>query len=90
MSVTQKRDVSVAPDLVDLLEDAVASGEYSTASDVVNDALRVWRESRDTKRIDVETLRRLCHEGLESGPAVDAETEFKRLREKYAKAIPPA
>jgi antitoxin ParD1/3/4 len=88
MSVTQKLDVSVAPDLVDLLEDAVASGEYT--SDVVNDALRVWRESRDTKRIDVETLRRLCHEGLESGPAVDAETEFKRLREKYAKAIPPA
>jgi hypothetical protein len=35
---------------------------------------------------DVETLRRLVREGLDSGPSLDGDTVFAKLREKYMKA----
>jgi antitoxin ParD1/3/4 len=86
MSLTKKLDVAVEEDLVPFVDAAVASGEYDTPSDVVNDALRVWRHARDAGQLDVDTLRRLWREGVNSGVAVDAEPEFKRLLEKYSAA----
>ena len=86
MPASRKVDVALAPDLAPLLDDAVASGEFSNESDVVNDALRLWRHTRQASQLDVETLRRLWREGLNSGASIEAEPEFRRLREKYADA----
>ena len=42
--------------------------------------------SERTKTLTVELLRGLCQEGIDSGPPVDGEPVFRRLREKYAQA----
>jgi antitoxin ParD1/3/4 len=86
MSATRTLDVAVASDLLPLLDEAVASGEYGTASDVVNDALRVWRKAREANQLSPESLRLLWREGLDSGPAVSAEAEFQRLLDKFSDA----
>ena len=73
MTQITKISVALTAEMADLLKQAVESGEYATASEVVRDALRDWNEKRivrDTLRQrQVEELRRLWEEGLASGPA---------------------
>jgi antitoxin ParD1/3/4 len=48
--------------------EAVESGEYASSSEVVREALRDWKRRRARGMKEVEELRRLCAEGLASGP----------------------
>ena len=84
MPNVEKISVALPPDMVGLLRAAVASGEYASASEVIRDAMRDWKMKRKIAELDVEDLRRLVREGIESGAAVDADTVFARLRSKYA------
>jgi len=49
------------------IDAAVASGDYSTASEVVRDALRAWKQQRTDREAESQRLRRLWEEGLASG-----------------------
>lgn len=84
MANVEKISVALPPEMVGLLREAVASGEYASASEVIRDAMRDWKLKRKIAELDVDDLRRLVQEGVESGPAVDADTVFARLRSKYA------
>ena len=84
MANVEKISVALPPDMVGLLRAAVASGEYASASEVIREAMRDWKMKRKIAELDVEDLRRLVQDGIESGPAVDAETVFARLCSKYA------
>ena len=84
MANVEKISVALPPDMVGLLRAAVASGEYASVSEVIRDAMRDWKMKRKIAELDVEDLRRLVQEGIESGPAVDADTVFARLLSKYS------
>jgi antitoxin ParD1/3/4 len=73
--------------MVAVVRAAVESGEYSSASEVIREALRAWKLKRKVEALEVEELRRLVREGIESGPSVDADLVFSRLKAKYA-ALP--
>lgn len=68
MAAAKSLSVTLEPDMALQVEDAVASGAYASASDVVADALNRWREQRALES-DPEVLRRLWREGLDSGEA---------------------
>jgi antitoxin ParD1/3/4 len=85
MRKIDKISIALPHDLVAEVKAAVERGEYSTTSEVVRDALRDWRLKRKVEALDVEDLKRLVQEGIDSGPSVDAETVFARLRAKYTK-----
>lgn len=68
MAAAKSLSVTLEPDMALQVEDAVASGAYASASDVVADALNRWREQRALES-DPEILRRLWREGLDSGEA---------------------
>ncbi len=84
MSKVEKISVALPPEMVEELRSAVASGEYASASEVIRDAIRDWKQKRKIAELDAETLRRLAQEGIESGPGIDADLVFARLRAKYA------
>ena len=84
MGKVEKISIALPHDMVADLKAAVDRGEYATTSEAIREALRDWRLKRKVEELDVEDLRRLVQEGIESGPSVDAETVFARLRAKYA------
>ncbi len=88
MSNVQKVSVALTPELMALLEEAVESGEYTSASEVIRDALRHWKEHRACQNFSTEELRSLWQEGIESGPSrfgsIDAIK--KEARRRAAKA----
>ena len=68
MGHMDKRSATLSEDLAQTVDEVVAAGEYASASDVISDALRQWKERRDLFGYSVEELRRLIQEGIDSGP----------------------
>jgi antitoxin ParD1/3/4 len=68
MSNAQKVSVALTPEFIALLKEAVDTGEYTSASEVIRDALRSWKLRRTHQDLAVDDLRRLWQEGIVSGP----------------------
>jgi antitoxin ParD1/3/4 len=63
----------------------IESGRYSSASEVVRDALRLLEEHEELRETQLKNLRQQLQEGRESGPGIPADRVFERLEEKYSK-----
>ena len=64
MATVEKRSISLTSELATLVDEAVASGEFGNASEMIREALRQWKDRRDLHGYTVEELRLLWHEGL--------------------------
>ena len=84
MGHVDKRSISLSPELAAAVDGAVEAGEFNSASEVVRDALRQWKERRDLLGYTVEELRLLWDEGVASGQAKPGGEVMERLRVKYA------
>jgi antitoxin ParD1/3/4 len=67
------------------IKQKVESGRYSSASEVVRDALRLLEEREELRETQIKTLRQQLQEGRESGPGIPADKVFDRLEAKYGK-----
>jgi antitoxin ParD1/3/4 len=85
MAGVKKVSIALTEELVRDIEAAVASGEYSTASEVVRDALRLWKRDYEAY---IRRLRRLVEDGQASGEPVeggfDAADIIRRGRARLA------
>ena len=88
MPNVEKVSVALTTQQANLLREAVDSGEYATASEVVRDALRAWQEKWEARQADIRRLRELWDEGKASGPAqpLDFDVLRKEARSKLAEA----
>lgn len=67
MPTVEKVSVALSSELLEMVKDAVASGEYASASEVIREALRDWRLRQPLRQAEVERLRKAWAEGLDSG-----------------------
>ncbi len=68
MGQVDKRSITLSPELAQAVDDVVAAGEYASASEVIRDALRQWKDRRDLFGYTLDELRKLVQEGIDSGP----------------------
>jgi len=81
MTTIEKLSIALTPELAAAVREAVGSGRYATASEVIRDALRVWQQHRSA---ETAWLRRAWEEGIASGPATEGgPTVMARLEERY-------
>ena len=88
MSKVEKLSVALTPDMAAEIRAAVQDGDYGSVSEVVRDALRDWRLRRKVETLEIDELRRLVQEGIDSGPSLEADAVFARLRARFGQ--PPA
>jgi antitoxin ParD1/3/4 len=60
-------NVNLSPQLEDMVRQKVTSGLYTSASEVVRDALRLMEEKDQLRAIKLEQLRQDIKDGLNSG-----------------------
>ena len=58
-------DVTLTPELEHLIQDKVASGLYTSESEVIREALRLLKDRDELKFLAVEDLRREIRKGLD-------------------------
>jgi|EndMetStandDraft_4_1072995.scaffolds.fasta_scaffold988045_2 antitoxin ParD1/3/4 len=85
MGRMEKLDIELPAELSDAVEEAVASGEYASASDVVLGALKEWKATRLIHGYTVEEMRALVDEAEASGDLIDGEEAFRRIKEEFEK-----
>lgn len=69
----------------DLMEEAVRRGEYATAGEIVQEALREWQERREAPGLDAAALRALWDAGKASGAAQPL--DFDELRAEARRTL---
>lgn len=73
-------NINLTPQLEALVRDKVASGRYSSASEVVREALRLLEEQDQLRALRLESLRQAVREGLDSGSAGPLDIEAIKAR----------
>jgi antitoxin ParD1/3/4 len=87
MANVEKISVALTPEMAATMRQVVEAGEYASASEVMREALREWKLRRTQREKAVEELRRLWDEGIASGPAVDGDEAFARMRARLEDKI---
>lgn len=80
-------NVSLTPELDKFIADKVASGRYTSASEVVREALRLLEEHEKSRAARLEEFNRELQariDAADGGELVTAEESFRRIREKSA------
>ena len=83
MQNVEKLSIALTAEQAAMVREAVKGGEYASSSEVIREALRLWKTEQQARASELEELRRLWREGIESGPAEDGPTVFARLRRRY-------
>jgi antitoxin ParD1/3/4 len=81
----EKMSVAVTPEMAGAVRAAVESGQYASASEVIREALRLWKSHQAVRAREVEALRRAWQEGIESGPATPL--DFAEVKAKGRAAL---
>jgi antitoxin ParD1/3/4 len=80
-------NVSLTPELEKYVADKVASGRYTSASEVVREALRMLEEYEQSRAVRLAEFNRELHARIDSlnrGEFVTAEESLRRIQEKSA------
>jgi antitoxin ParD1/3/4 len=84
MAVAEKISIALPPEMVSIVRDAVATGEYASSSEVIRDALRDWTHKRTLRQQGLAELRELWREALhDKTPGITADEVLDRLERKY-------
>ncbi len=67
MAAVEKLSIALTPEMAEEVRMAVKSGEYASSSEVIREALRDWRRKRALLDQEIEELRGLWREGVDSG-----------------------
>jgi len=79
MERLEKLNIEVPKEISDIVDEAVASGQFSSAGEVVSSALSEWKVARSFGEYSLDELRTLVAEGEESGEPIDGEGAFRRV-----------
>ena len=83
----KKMNVSLTPELENFVQAKVISGRYTSASEVVREALRLLEDQDQSRAAQLEVFRSgvdLRLASLDRGEGVDGESVFAQIRETTA------
>ena len=81
--MTQHVELDLSSEVFTQVEQAVMAGEFATASDAVNHALREWTEQRVSGSINTDALHKAWDEvDLNAPPGAAPEVVFRRLMQQ--------
>jgi antitoxin ParD1/3/4 len=79
-------NVNLTPQLEEMVRAKVSSGLYTSASEVVREALRLMEEQDRLRQVKLEELRREVRKGLDSGPSAAWDASALKQKARARKA----
>jgi Arc/MetJ-type ribon-helix-helix transcriptional regulator len=75
--------IELSPDMSELVESVVQSGDFQSPEEVVAAALNAWQVQRMLTNFTPEELDGLIQEALDSGDPIDGDESFRRVRAQF-------
>jgi antitoxin ParD1/3/4 len=85
--MTMATSYSIGKHFEAFIESLIASGRYSTASEIIRDGLRLIEEREQDREAKLEWLRAEIQKGLDSGPAEEVGDMFARIKAEGRKRL---
>ncbi|WP_373526623.1 type II toxin-antitoxin system ParD family antitoxin [Nostoc sp.] len=85
MPNVEKISVALTPEIAAFVRDAVESGEYASGSEVIREALQDWKQKRLLQLQNIDELRRLWQEGVDSGAG--QYTDIEAIKQEARKRL---
>ena len=82
-------NVNLTPELEELVRSKVASGLYTSAGEVVREALRLMDEQDRLREVKLEQLRSNVRQGLASGPSETWDAEAVKSKARIRRVAKP-
>jgi len=87
MQNAEKISVTITPDMLRLLRESVAAGEYASTSEALRDAVRVWQRQRIEDAQRLEGIRARIRRSLDDPrPSLSEEEVDAHLKEVFDRA----
>jgi len=85
MSGIEKMSITLTPELAAVVNEAVATGNYASSSEVIREALRDWRVKQMVRQQQLQEVRHLWNEAIQSGPGrfQDAEELIQEAERRF-------
>ena len=68
MAGIEKMSITLTPELAAIVNEAVETGYYASTSEVIREALRDWRVKQIVRQQQLQDIRHLWNEAVQSGP----------------------
>ena len=82
-------NVNLTPQLEELVRAKVSSGMYTSASEVVREALRLMDEQDQLRQVKLDELRREVRKGLDSGASDGWDVTAVKAKARARHAVKP-
>lgn len=84
MSNVEKLSIALPSEMAAVVRSAVETGEYSSNSEVIREALRDWNRKRALREEEVEELRRMWRQALaDKRPGLPVQDVLDGLEKRY-------
>jgi antitoxin ParD1/3/4 len=78
MASTEKLSITIPSHYAKLVRDKVSAGTYTSNSEVIREALRVWESQNEVKKSRLDVLKKAIGESLsDPRPSISAERVFE-------------
>jgi putative addiction module CopG family antidote len=75
--------IELSQDMSDIIENALETGDFKSADEVVSAALNAFQVQRLLVNFAPGELDALIQEGLDSGEPIDGDESFRRIRARF-------
>lgn len=83
--MAEKISITLPPDMLSAIKAQVSAGHFSSTSEVLREAMRLWLNHEEERTERLKALRARVKESLgDPRPSIPAEQVFDKLERKYS------
>ena len=76
----EKISITLPPDMLSYIKNNVQAGQYSSTSELIREAVRLWQQKQEEHTAKIEAIRARLDRSANSGTPIPMEEAFDRIR----------
>lgn len=83
----EKVSITLPPDMLCTIKEKVKSGAYSSTSEVIREAMRIWQKQEEEHQARLDLIRNRIEQSATSGKPVPLDEAFAQLEAQHHQRI---
>ncbi|GAB6904577.1 hypothetical protein JCM12296A_04110 [Desulfosarcina cetonica] len=75
--------ITLPPDMLASIKEKVRSGNYSSTSEVIREAMRLWQQKDEERQVRLALIRERLTRSTRSGEPVPLDAAFKQIEKQH-------